>query len=210
MTRFYLNRTEIPAPPAGISSLNQFLKHIEEKHLPPYLIIREVNLDGLPLANDYNVNDPALFRTQFEQSEKIEVMAATVGEIARDSIREALSFLERAQALTPSLAESFQLSPGHEAFDNFKELLNGFYWMNLLLDRLQTNFRIPLEEILIQDLTCKEHQHKFAALLKQLIDSLERADFILLSDLLEYEFLPLIQTWKEMFNKLIQKVEAAS
>jgi hypothetical protein len=210
MTRFYLNQIEIPAPPPGISSLDQFMKHIEAKHLAPNLIIREISSDGLPLAFEANAKNPAFFLKEFEESQRIEITAATIADIARDSIREALSYLERVEALTPSLAESFQLSPGPEAFDNFKELFNGFYWMNLLLDRLQTNFHISLEELQIQGVSSKEYQARFAAVLKQLIDSQERADFILVSDLLEYEFLPLIPIWKEMFNKLMQKVEAVN
>ena len=48
------------------------------------------------------------------------------------------------------------------------------------------------------------------SILKQLIDSQERGDVVMLSDLLEYEILPMAPIWREMFLAIEKSVNAAN
>ena len=45
--------------------------------------------------------------------------------------------------------------------------------------------------------------------MKQLVQSQEKGDLVLISDLLEFEILPMIAVWKEMFLIIQEKVRAA-
>jgi hypothetical protein len=132
-----------------------------------------------------------------------------VAEIAFDSIAEALAYLDRVEKLTPSLAESFQFSPGPEAHDNLRHLYEGFHCLSLLLEKLRARFGVNLEDIRIRDIPFREHLQKFASVLKELIGSQEQRDFVLISDLLQYEIYPLIPVWKEMFGIVAEKVRPA-
>jgi hypothetical protein len=209
MPRFYINEVEIPPPPPDICSFDQFLKHVEDKHLDSKSIIQEINVDGIAVESDEMAEDSCRFSREFGQGQKIAITTTTIGAIAQSSIAEAISYLDRIEAITPSLSISMQSSPGPEDFENLKELYNGFYWLNLLLDRLRVNFSVSLEDIKVQELSANEHQLRFLSVLRQLVDSQERADFILISDLLEYELLPLIPIWKEIFAKMGQSLVAA-
>jgi hypothetical protein len=103
----------------------------------------------------------------------------------------------------------FQMTPGPESFESLRQLYEGFYWLNLLLDKLAASFEIDLSDVLIQETPAREHHQKFITILKQLIDSHERGDLILISDILEYEILPLVPIWKEMFGIILKKVSVA-
>jgi hypothetical protein len=208
MTRFYINETEI-APPAGISSLDQILKHVEGIHLPPNSVVRQVHIDGLPLTPENFNAELAGVLTQVEEREKVEIITGTIEEIARDSIDEAIDYLDRIEKLTPSLAAGFQVSPGPESFETLRQLYEGLYWLNLLLDKLKTNFHLSLDDVPIHGTPVREHHQKFISILKQLIDSQERGDFILISDLLEYEILPLVPVWKDLFRIIASEVHTA-
>lgn len=208
MTRLFIDEKEI-ASPLNISSLDQILKHVEDVHLPPKSVIRRICVDGLSLLPDALSEDKDGILSQMENRDKVEIFTGTLSEIAHDSIIEAVAYLDRIEAITPSLATSFQISPGPESFENLRQLCDGFYWLNLLLDKLETNFQITLENVLIKERPAREHLQKFIAILKQLIDSQERRDFVLISDLLEYEVLPLVPIWKEIFSFISQKVNAA-
>lgn len=76
------------------------------------------------------------------------------------------------------------------------------------MDKLETSFHITLDNIYVQGLSAREHHRKFISTLKQLIDSQERGDYVLVSDLLEYEILPQAPIWKEMFGIVSNKVSA--
>jgi hypothetical protein len=190
MTRFFINDREI-TPPMDVSTLNQVLKYIEDTHLPPNTIVRKIQIDGLPLVMESFSDGQSDIFNQIDKKDKVEFFTGTVVEIARDSIAEALDYLNRIEIATPSLITSFQTSPGQEAYDNLKHLYEGFYWLSLLLGKLGAN------------------NQKFLATLKQLIDSQNQGDFVMISDLLEYEILPLVSVWREMFNIIEKKMNVA-
>jgi hypothetical protein len=206
MTKFYFNEREI-APPLDVSSLDKALKQIEEDHLPPNSVVRQVQIDGILLMpDDFPENTSELLQSM-ETREKVEIYTGTLGEIAHDSITDALDYLDRIEAATPTLASGFQAYPGPESFEGLRQLYEGLYWLNLLLDKLEKGLQINLQNTLINNVTTQEHHQKFIAVLKQMIDSQERGDFILISDLLEYEILPLVPIWREMFTIILKKVE---
>jgi hypothetical protein len=207
MTRFFVNEREIEIP-LDLSSLDQILQHAENLHLPPNSVIRQINIDGLPLMLDFPQDSGEIFK-QAENRDKVEIITGTLMEIAKDSIREAMAYLDRIEGLTPSLATGFQISPGPESFENLRQLYEGFYWMSLLLDKLSANFHISLESSFVQGLSIQDHLKKFISILKQLIDSQEKGDFFLISDLLEYEILPMVPIWKEVFSFISQRVHVA-
>jgi hypothetical protein len=209
MTRIYLNEKEI-ASPLELSSLDQILKYVEDKHLAPDCVIRQIKLDGLPLAADDSPEKFSQSVREIGNREKVEIFTGTMTEIAVDSIAESLAYLDRIERLTPSLAESFQISPGPEAYENLRRFYQGFYWLNLLLEKLQAKFGINLEDIRIKGVPVREYLQKFVSVLKQLIESQEQRDFVLISDLLQYEIYPLIPVWKEMFGIISEKVQSAS
>jgi flagellin-specific chaperone FliS len=208
MAKVFINEREI-APLLNISSLDQILKHVEDVHLPPNSVIRRICVDGHSLAPDaFRADTEEIFR-KIEERNTVKIFTGTLSDIAHDSIIEAVAYLDRVEAAIPSLATSFQVSPGHESFKNLRQLYEGFYWLNILLDKLGTNFQINLEDVLIKDKPVRDHLQKFAAIVKQLIDSQEKKDIVLISDLLEYEILPLVSVWKGIFSFILQRVTQA-
>jgi hypothetical protein len=210
MTRLFVNDREIPTPPSGISSLDGVLKHVEGNYLPPDSVIRQVMVDGLPLV-PAELNDvPADLFEGLERRQKIEVTTGSHRDIACDSLHEAISYLERIEGVIPSLSASFQAYPGPEAFGNLRDLYTGFYWLNLLLDRLGKNFSAALTDVSIDGIALAEHHRRFLSVLQQLVDSQENRDYVLVADLLEYEILPIVPTWKQIFASIADRIESNS
>ncbi len=207
MTRLFVDQREIPPPPPGIESLAQVLKHIETTHLSPNFVIRQVAIDGLPVVSEQMQG--AGLDGNVANRETIEVITGSIDDIATDSIQEALSYLDRVEALTPSIATSFQISPGPEAFEHLRQLYEGLYWLNLLLDRLNSLFNIDAEKNLINGRPLKEHQDRFLSDLRQMVDAQEREDFVLLADLLEFEIVPLIPDLKQHFREMAKRAQKA-
>jgi hypothetical protein len=204
MTKFYIDEAEI-APPLNITSLDQALKEIEGEHLAPNKVVRQIQVDGVPVMPDNVPQFSSEMLLNLEAREKVEIFTGTLVEIAHDSIEGALEYLDRIETATPSLASGFQISPGPESFESLRQLYEGLYWLNLLLDKLETSFHIKFENVQIQGASASEHHQKFISILKQMIDSHERGDYILIADLLEYEILPLVPIWREMFKFILAR-----
>ena len=205
MTRFFLDNKEI-SPPLDAASLAQILKHVEDAYLPANSVVRKIQIDGRPLmAESFSESQPEML-SQILNREQVEIFTATLSEIANDSIAEARSYLDRIEAAIPSLAESFRISPDPEAFRNLRQLCEGFYWLNILLDKLKTNFQLQFENMPIQGISAAEYHQRFISILHQLVESQQTGDFVLISDLLEYEILPLVPIWKEMLGAVLAKM----
>jgi|WetSurMetagenome_2_1015567.scaffolds.fasta_scaffold292912_2 hypothetical protein len=205
MTRYFLDSQEI-AIPFDASTITQVLKHVEAVHLSPNTVVRQIQVDGLPLVPD--PKEQFDLRCEIEKRDRIEIFTGTVRDIADNSISEALDYLDRVEAAIPSLSNTFQTSPNSEAFQHLRQLYEGLYWLNLLLDKLKANFQKDFEKAIVQGIPAAEQHQKFIAILKQLIESQERRDFGLISDLLQYEISPLVSVWREMFLILSKKVNA--
>lgn len=198
MTRLFVNNQEVTLPPPPLSSLEQVIKHVEENLLPPDAVIRQVSLDGQLVDAGNCQDDPTMILGDLAKRERVEVFTCSVREIAQDSICEARAYLERVEALIPSLAMAFRDYPGPETFENLKQLYDGFYWMSMLFGRLETVFKINLDEMLVEGVSLREHHDKFISILQQLIGSQEQEDYILIADLLEFEVIPMLPVWRSL------------
>ena len=195
MTRLYINDHEVSSLPPDLISLEQVINLVETRHLTPDTVIRHVQIDGRPLIQDGRAGG---LPDRIDDREKVEIFTSTLREIALDSSRDAITFLERVELAIPSLASGFRTRAGSEDFENLKQLYEGFYWVNLLLDRLERSFQVPLETLCVSGGNAREQYLKLAPLLKEVIEAQEKRDFGLVADLLEYEVPTLIPACKEL------------
>jgi hypothetical protein len=200
MTRIYVDGKEIPPPAVAFEWLEELITHVETQIIPSDALIRHVEIDGHPLLEGGSESNTAPVNSCICGSDTIEVFTGTLPQIAGDSIKEALDYLQRVETAIPSIASSFQILPGPEAFEQLKQLLEGFYWLNLLVRKLSSALRLELRQTTIQGSNAGEYFDKFTMILNQLVDSQERQDNLLIADLLEYEILPLMPAWKELFG----------
>ena len=208
MTRYFLNAQEI-AVPGDISSLDQILKRVETTQLSPDEAIGRIQVDGHSLTPD-SLEDAGAIFGELGNRRKVEIFTASILEVSRDAICEAIDYVNRAESLTHSLASSFKTTPEPESLRSVRQLRDGFYWLSLLLDKLAANFKIPLENCKVQGASAQGHLGKFADVLKRLADAQERGDFIMISELLEHEIRGTIPVWKSLFGLFLNEVDRAS
>ena len=202
MTRYYVNGGEVEID-SGFSSLDQILKYVEDRHLEPAAIIREVHVDGRPLAPETFHGDES-FDVSGEL-EKIEIFTGTLAEIAVESIAGAQDYLIKIESAAPALAVKFQDFPESEDFGNLGSLCEGFYFLSILLDKLAIGYQLKLSEITVRGISVSEHLQKFAEVVKQLNEAQEKQEYLLIADTIEYEILPVVPVWKEIFEAVSLK-----
>jgi len=207
MIRLFVDHREIPSPPPGMDSLDQVLKHVEQAHLSPDCVIRQVTVNGIPVVCESFQTDEPGGKGKAASLGTIEISTAAIGDIARESIQEALSYIDRVEAAVPTLAASFQSPPGPEAFENLRQLYEGFYWLYHLLYRLNALLNGNTGKDQPEAASIKAHQDRFLGNLQHMVEAHELHDFALLADLLEYEIIPLIPDLKQHFLDMAVKAE---
>ena len=200
MTRYYVNDREVEIT-SDFSSFDQMLKYVEDRHIDPTAVIREVHVDGRPIAPESIHEDDGSFN-RAGGWEKIEIFTGTLAEIAVESIAGALDYLVKIENAAPALAVKFQDFPEAEDFGNFRSLCEGFYFLCILLDKLAIGYQLKLNEIIVRDISLSEHLKKFADIVNQLNEAQEKQEYLLIADTIEYEILPIVPVWKEIFETI--------
>jgi hypothetical protein len=206
MTRLFVDQREIDIPQPAVSSLHTILKHVEEAHLQPNSVIRQIQIDGQPLLSENLENDPDCALGGAGADRRIDVVTGTLAEVAQESIAEAMDYLGRVETATPSLALGFRVTPGAETLEHLKQLYEGLYWLNILMDRLSVSFNISLEQLAVHESTAREHHQNMIAILKELISAHERKDNVLVADMLEYEIPPLVPKCRDVFTAMLGRI----
>jgi|WetSurMetagenome_2_1015567.scaffolds.fasta_scaffold275024_1 hypothetical protein len=206
MTRVFIDNREIQ-PPSDASSINRILKYIDDEHLGKNSVVSQIRVNGHQLMpDDLSGTGDHTITGRVEKPAKVEIFTGNIAEIARGSISEALAYLDRIEGLTPSLVESCRTKASPDFFESLKQLYEGFYWLDRLINKLRTDFPIHFENALIRNGFEAEYHRKFIFTLKRLKQSQETGDLSQVSGLLEVEILPLVHLWREMLIGISQKV----
>jgi len=207
MTRYYVNGREVEIP-SDFPSFDQKLKYVEDQYLEPAAIIREVHVDGCPIAPESIHSSDRNFDLT-DNMEKIEIFTGTLAEIAVESIAGAKEYLLQIESAAPALAVKFQDFPESEDFSSLGSLCEGFYFLSILLDKLASGYQLKLDEINVRGVAVSEHLQKFAEVVKQLNEAQEKQEYLLIADTIEYEILPIVPVWMEIFEAISQKSDQA-
>lgn len=204
MTRYYVNGKEVDVP-SDFSSFDQMLKHVETQYIEPGAIIRAVNGDERPLVLD-SLRGDSESQDRTSDYEKIEIFTGTLADIAGESIAGALDYLEKVVKDAPALAVKFQDFPESADFLELGNLCEGFYFLSVLLDKLMTCYGLKIDEIVVRGVSANDHLQKFAGIVQQLNGAQEKQEYLLIADTIEYEILPIVPIWKEIFEVFLQKI----
>ena len=204
MTRYYVNGREVEVA-SEFASFDQMLKQIEDRFLEPTAIIREVHVNGSPVAPELLHNDNRN-SGQTSEWEKIEIFTGTLAEIAAESIAGARDYLIKVENAAPALAVKFQDFPEPEDFGSLGSLCEGFYFLSMLLEKLANGYQLKFNEIIVRGTSVADHLQKFAGIVKQLNEAQEKQEYLLIADTIEYEILPIVPVWNDIFEAVSQKV----
>ena len=208
MARIFVDNREIESP-TDDSSISQILKYVEDSHLAQNSAVWQIQVNGLPLIpNSFSESRERTALEPMNVADKIEIFTGPLAEIVRHAMFQALVYVDRIESATPYWAKSFRINPALESIETARHLYEGLYWWNLLLDKLTADFLDQSEGASVWKGSA-DYQQKFVPILKRLIESRKREDFVGIADLLEREIIPLIPIWKRMLDAVAQRAGVA-
>lgn len=203
MTRLFVDQQEIAPVPKSICSLDQILKHVEDSHLEPDTIIRQVHVDGRPLLCGEVDPEVATMAGPRLANARVEIFTGRLSAIALESVNEAEIYLTRMEAAIPSLAMGLRSDPGPGSFEALKQFCDGFFWLNLLLEKVDARGNREIGS----DPAAGLEGPRLVSVLNELVQAQGRKDFILVADILEYEILELLPGYRTQFLEVRQRLQ---
>ena len=165
------------------------------------------------IVTDVLVNEESFSEIYPHQAEDIgsdfiksvEVRSMPVGEMAANIAREMYKVAQIMGNGARHVARLFRQADDAEALDMLQDLLDVTRDFMNMIGVLRNEFCL--------DSGCKEFNEsadQLSNLLTEMSDVLESSDWILLADLLEYEFQPLSQNWKQVIQSIRENLRYTS
>jgi len=165
------------------------------------------------IVTDVLVNDEAFSEIYPHQAEDIgsefiksvEVRSMPVGEMAANIAREMYKVTQIMGNGAQHVARLFRQADDAEALDMLQDLLDVTKDFMSMIGVLRNEFCLDSG-----NRGFNEGAEQLSNLLTEMSEVLENADWILLADLLEYEFVPLSQNWKQVIQSIRESLRHAS
>lgn len=161
------------------------------------------------VVTDVIVNDEAFSEIYPHQAEdvesseieSVEIKTVSVPELAVNITRELYKVIQLMSEGGRKVADLFRQADDVTALDTYQDLLEvtrDFLGMVAVLrDEFSLNGSKQFAQI----------SDEFSDLISEMLEVQENEDWILLSDLLEYEFLPAVNNWKQVVAELREEVK---
>jgi hypothetical protein len=156
--------------------LNDILKKIEENLKRFDKLFKEIKVNGMSI-------DDFIDKNQHSEVSILEIISTTQEEIIEESIETAKIYLPRLKDGLHEIVKLFYEGKDQEAVSLFVTAVDGLEWFNSFLKGMQlANLETDSKKIT-----------SYPQIMKDLLGAWERQDFLLVSDIIEYELIPLIE-----------------
>ncbi len=133
---------------------------------------------------------------EMESVDKVEIVSVPKEKMREDIIVELYKVITLMQKSSQHIAELFRQADDGDALEMYHDLLE-------VIRNFLTMISVLRED---QDVLFKKDENlvleKFSTLLNEIIDVQENQDWILMADLLEYEFNPLMLEWENFLQNM--------
>ena len=139
---------------------------------------------------------------------RTETKAVTKNDI-REPIEGAIIYLDKVVLYKDSIPNHLIKEDYQKAWEKFNDMLDGLDTLNQLLINIKNLLSINYENLYIQNRTKTINGviDEFNLFLNKIVEGMENKDYILVSDLIEFEFGEYIESYKRVFETLLDFVK---
>ncbi|MFP4085126.1 MAG: hypothetical protein ACLFP9_09980 [Desulfonatronovibrio sp.] len=162
------------------------------------------------IVTDVLVDDQAFSEIYPHQSEdietsdvnKVEIKTMDTTDMAINITRELYKVISLMSKGGTQVAEYFRQADDAEALDMYQDLLEVTRDFMGMVNVLKNEFRLK------DSRRMEKAVERLSELFTEMIEVQENEDWVLLSDLLEYEFLPLVENWKKIVAEIREELRS--
>jgi len=176
------------------------------------LLVKVMEQDYLEnrVVTDVLINDESFSEIYPHQAEDIEtreiasveIRSVPVAEMAMSISRELYKVVQIMSEGSRKVAELFRQADDSEALETYQDLLEVIRDFLGMIGVLRNEFSLQEQKV------SNEAVEEISSLLGEMTEVMENEDWILLADLLEYEFLPAVDKWKQVIHLIREDIKS--
>ena len=185
---------------SGFDNLDQLFIKVMEDGALENRVVTDVFVNDKPFSEIYPHQSEDI---DLRDVQSVDIRTLGVGEVAVEITRELYKVVSLMGEGASRVAELFRNADDAEALETYQDLLD------------VTRDFISMVSVLRGEFALKDHKEfleasdQLSGLFSEMTEVLENEDWILLADLLEYEFLPAVNRWKKVVALLREDVRTS-
>ncbi len=182
---------------ANFSNLEEILVNVMENDEMENRIVTDVLVNEEQFSEIYP-HQAEDIGSDFIQ--RVEVRSVPVGDMAIDISEEMYKVVQIMVHGSKQVARLFRQADDTEGLELLQDLLDVTRDFLNMVEALRNQFNLDAS------IEVEENSLKLSSLIAELTEVLENEDWILFADLLEYEFLPSCESWKQIIQVLREDI----
>ena len=180
-------------------NLEEILFLIQKNHIPADHVVGDVQLNGRPYSEDA---PHASVEVRREEIETLEVVTRSPEEIAHHFLANSPLLVDSLTESLPRIVEMFRLGDETEANEHYFRFLESLHLLVTMLDHVGRFIGLSYSQVHPETGSLNERLSKLARILTQLLEIQEQTDWVFLSDILEYELQPELESLRTIIPQL--------
>ncbi len=191
--RIYIDRREeeMELPPG--TSLSEVIDRLRCDRILGERVITRVKVNGQELLEDENGLYPDL---QSDEIESLELKTGLPADMAHQGLDDAREYLQKLNPGIEKTAELFRLGEASKANEYYAHCVDGINWFIHVLEGVRQVMKLNFQDLSFKGEPVQSHVEKLQQIIRQMWSVQVEEDWVMLSDLLEYELLPIMEAWK--------------
>ncbi|MDD4730939.1 MAG: hypothetical protein PHX58_03280 [Desulfovibrio sp.] len=182
-------------------NLEQILENLLENDALQDRVVTDVFLNGQPFSEIYPHQAEDI---ESQEIEKVEIRSVPVTEMAVDITQELHKVVALMGKGGREVAELFRQADDAEALETYQDLLDVVRSFLAMIGTLREEFALSNQPDFIAA------SKQLSVLFTEMMEVLANEDWVLLADLLEYEFLPAVAKWESVIVTIRGQIEAGA
>lgn len=213
MTRIILNEEELTTPIDEAATLQELIDNLKQGHLPPNHFINKITIGDQEFTLE-NMSEHASL--SLGEIESVTIQTEDLNEFNKRVLFEQKGQIE--QLLKDNLdqliedfadiADKYRLGEEIEASDKFSNSIDRLLAFMEYISSVQATYNLDFTQIDVAGVPLSDLLDDLKNDLEQMLSAQQDQDWVLLSDLLEYELVSKLEEWKKVIPLLQDQISS--
>jgi hypothetical protein len=190
------SNSEINSRFSSCQSLSEVISTIEKDCAGRGEVVCEINVNGLALTEEQEVR---FAKSELAEINNLTVKVSALGDLLEDSMVALWQYIPEMIRISLITAEQFRGDEIEKGCRGLNSIIQGSSWLVDMFTQLRSNRIVSLKNLSEEQWSSAERL--LLDVTKQLSVALERKDYVLLADILEYDWVTVLQDWLELLRQ---------
>lgn len=188
-------KTDIAAQFANCSDLSSLIKQVEKRCADDDEVVCEIRVNGVVLDEA----DEARFgATELARIDQLAIKVSAVQNLVDEAILALNDYIPEMIRISVLTADRFRNDEIETACRSLDAITQGSRWLVDMFAQLRRNKIISRKQI--EEPTWTRSEGEFLRVTRDLVTAFEAKDYVLLSDVLEYDWVTALQGWLDLLR----------